>query len=66
MDIDSFIDELEKVCECPNQGYIKCLEKVKELKAENEKLKAKLKAKLREENQKWEILKQQWEGFDDY
>ena len=37
MDIDSFIDELEKVCECPNQGYIKCLEKVKELKAENEK-----------------------------
>jgi len=39
MDIDRFIDELEKVCDCPNQGYIKCLEKVKELKAENEELK---------------------------
>ncbi len=32
MDIDSFIDELEKVCDCPNQGYMKCLEKVKQLK----------------------------------
>ena len=39
MDIDSFIDELEKVCECTFTGYMKCLEKVKELKAENEKLK---------------------------
>jgi len=34
MDIDTFINELEKVCDCPNQGYIKCLEKVKELKEE--------------------------------
>ena len=38
MDIDSFIDELEKVCDCPNQGYIKCLEKVKELKEDNSRL----------------------------
>ena len=46
MDIDTFIDELEKVCDCPNQGYIKCLEKVKELKADNEY------NRLKEENNK--------------
>mgnify|MGYP007009406925 CR=1 FL=1 len=40
MDIETFIDELEKVCDCPNQGYIKCLEKVKELTAEIKKLKS--------------------------
>ena len=36
MDIDTFIDELEIVCGCPDTGYIKCLEKVKELKKEIE------------------------------
>jgi len=38
MDINQFITELETLCGCPDLGYMKCLEKVKELKKENEKL----------------------------
>tara|TARA_Y100000401_G_scaffold36745_1_gene27511 strand:+ start:5252 stop:6121 length:870 start_codon:yes stop_codon:yes gene_type:complete len=58
MDIDTFIDELEKVCDCPNQGYIKCLEKVKELKEEAEQISWKSIAK-----QKTQTLQ---EFFPDY
>ena len=36
MDINEFITELETVCECPDDGYMKCLEKIKELKKELE------------------------------
>ena len=39
MDFDAFVDELEITLDCKNQGYIKCLELVKSLKEENEKLK---------------------------
>ena len=58
MDIDTFINELEKVCDCPNQGYIKCLEKVKELKEEAEQISWKSIAK-----QKTQTLQ---EFFPDY
>ena len=39
MDYDAFVDKLEELCDCEGQGYIKCLEHVKQLKAENEELK---------------------------
>ncbi len=39
MSIDQFVDTLEIELDCVDEGYIKCLEKVKKLKAENEKLK---------------------------
>ena len=33
--MDEFITELEKVCGCSGMGYVKCLERVKELKEQN-------------------------------
>lgn len=35
MSVTKFIDELETVLDCKGQGYIKCLEKVKEMKEES-------------------------------
>ena len=32
MDYDAFVDKLEELCDCEGQGYIKCLEEVKQLK----------------------------------
>ena len=39
MDINTFIDKLETVLECKDQGYIKCLEIVETMKTENDELK---------------------------
>lgn len=38
MDYDAFVDKLEELCNCKGQGYIKCLEYVKQLKQDNREM----------------------------
>lgn len=51
MTIDQFLNQLEDVMDCKGEGYIKCLQKVKEQKGNENMLWFEIK-KLKKENEK--------------
>ena len=80
MTIDEFLDNLEEIFECKGEGYIKCLQKIKDLKGrenilfneifdlkdENEELKEEIEKQVCLDDLFWNVSESLKEYIDDY